>query len=450
MNRYGLVALTAAAFAALTIGTDTAGSQEDESAASGSTIDALVDTHAQQVLDSGRKIFRFDTFGDQAFWGDTLRLHRAIAGSRNGGVGPGLSPERALALGLKVDVNALPPQLQTNILNDRVDLTSPATTLALLKLDAVVGVRGFFDDSGQLRSVGITCALCHSDVDDSFAPGIGRRLDGRAARDLDVGQIIALAPNLKPLVDLLAIVHPGIDAADVRAVLRSWGPGKFDAELLLDGKATRPDGKPAATLIPPAFGLAGVDLHTWTGWGSVTHWNAFVANLEMGGQGTFFDPRLNDAAKFPIAAAAGFGDVRNKPDRISSKLAPLHLYQLSLAAPRPRQGSFRFAAAQRGKALFAGRAQCARCHVPPLFTEPGWNMHTPEEIGIDSFQADRSPDERYRTAPLKGLWTHTKGGFYHDGRFPTLRAVLEHYDAHFGLALSSEEKADLVEYLKSI
>ena len=450
MNRYGLVALTAAAFAALTIGTDTAGSQEDESAASGSTIDALVDTHAQQVLDSGRKIFRFDTFGDQAFWGDTLRLHRAIAGSRNGGVGPGLSPERALALGLKVDVNALPPQLQTNILNDRVDLTSPATTLALLKLDAVVGVRGFFDDSGQLRSVGITCALCHSDVDDSFAPGIGRRLDGRAARDLDVGQIIALAPNLKPLVDLLAIVHPGIDAADVRAVLRSWGPGKFDAELLLDGKATRPDGKPAATLIPPAFGLAGVNLHTWTGWGSVTHWNAFVANLEMGGQGTFFDPRLNDAAKFPIAAAAGFGDVRNKPDRISSKLAPLHLYQLSLAAPRPRQGSFGFAAAQRGKALFAGRAQCARCHVPPLFTEPGWNMHTPEEIGIDSFQADRSPDERYRTAPLKGLWTHTKGGFYHDGRFPTLRAVLEHYDAHFGLALSSEEKADLVEYLKSI
>ena len=450
MNRYGLVALTAAAFAALTIGTDTAGSQEDESAASGSTIEALADTRTQQVLDSGRKIFRFDTFGDQAFWGDTLRLHRAIAGSRNGGVGPGLSPERALALGLKVDVNALRPQLQTNILNDRVDLTSPATTLALLKLDAVVGVRGFFDDSGQLRSVGITCALCHSDVDDSFAPGIGRRLDGRAARDLDVGQIIALAPNLKPLVDLLAIVHPGIDAADVRAVLRSWGPGKFDAELLLDGKATRPDGKPAATLIPPAFGLAGVDLHTWTGWGSVTHWNAFVANLEMGGQGTFFDPRLNDAAKFPIAAAAGFGDVRNKPDRISSKLAPLHLYQLSLAAPRPRQGSFGFAAAQRGKALFAGRAQCARCHVPPLFTEPGWNMHTPEEIGIDSFQADRSPDERYRTAPLKGLWTHTKGGFYHDGRFPTLRAVLEHYDAHFGLALSSEEKADLVEYLKSI
>ena len=451
MKRYVLVGMTVAALAAATIGIDKAVPQDEPSAASVSTVDALVDVHAQQTLASGRKIFRFDTFGDEAFWGDTLRLHEAIAGRRNGGVGPGLSPEQALAVGLKVDVNALPPQLRTNLQNRRVDLTSPATTLVLLKLDAVVGVRGFFDVGGQrLRSVGITCALCHSDVDDSFAQGIGRRLDGWAARDLDVGQIIALAPNLQPLVDLLAIVHPGIDADDVRDVVRSWGPGKFDAELLLDGKATRPDGKTAATLIPPAFGLAGVNLHTWTGWGSVTHWNAFVANLEMQGQGTFYDPRLNDAVKFPIAAAAGFGDVRNTPDLISSKLAPLHAYQLNLSAPRPRQGSFGFAAAQRGKALFRGRAQCARCHVPPLFTEPGWNMHTPEEIGIDSFQADRSPDERYRTAPLKGLWTHTKGGFYHDGRFPTLRAVLDHYDAHFSLGLSAQEKADLAEYLKSI
>jgi len=451
MNRYVLVALTVAALAAATIGIDTAVPHDEQTTAADRTIDAFVDTGVQRTLNKGRKIFRSDTFGDETFWGDTLRLHEAIAGSANGGVGTGLSPEAALSLGLKVDLNALPPQLRTALRKGRVDLTSPATTLALLKLDAIVGVRGFFDDSGQrLSSVGITCALCHSDVDDSFAPGIGRRLDGWAARDLDVGAIIALAPNLQPLVDLLAIVHPGIDADDVRDVLRSWGPGKFDAELILDGKATRPDGKSAATLIPPAFGLAGVNLHTWTGWGSVTHWNAFVANLEMHGQGTFFDPRLNDAVKFPIAAAAGFGDVRNSPDLITSKLAPLHVYQLSLPAPRPRQGSFRFAVAQRGKALFAGKAQCARCHAPPLFTEPGWNMHTPEEIGIDSFQADRSPDGRYRTAPLKGLWTHTKGGFYHDGRFPTLRAVLDHYDTHFGLGLSAQEKVDLAEYLKSI
>ena len=399
----------------------------------------------------GRKIFRFDTFGDQAFWGDTLGLHRAIAGQANGGVGGGLSPKAALELGLKVDANALPGRLRSDLRHKRVDLSNPATTLALLKLDAVVGVRGFFDDStGRLQSVGITCALCHSTVDNSFAPGIGNRLDGWAARDLNVGAIIALSPNVQPFVDLLRLAQPGIDAATVRTVLRSWGPGKFDAELLLDGKAFRPDGKSAATLIPPAFGLAGVNMHTWTGWGSVTHWNAFVANLEMQGSGTFYDPRLNDAVKFPIAAAAGFGDVRKDPDLITAKLAPLHVYQLSLPAPRAPFGSFNASAAKRGKVLFSGKADCARCHVPPLYTEPGWNMHTPEEIGIDAFQAQRSPDERYRTAPLKGLWTHTKGGFYHDGRFASLRQVIDHYDRQFALALTAAEKTDLAEYLKSL
>ena len=231
------------------------------------------------------------------------------------------------------------PNFSVPLRRGRVDLDDPATTLALLKLDAVVGVRGFFDPSGQqMRSIGITCALCHSNVDDSFAPGIGRRRDGWAARDLDVGAIIAFAPSVQPFVDLLGLVNPAIDAVAVRKVLRSWGPGRFDAELLMDGKAFRPDGKSASTLIPPAFGLAGVNLHTWTGWGSVTHWNGFVANLEMQGSGTFYDPRLNDAAKFPIAALAGFGDVRKTPDLVTSKLAPLHLYQLSLAAPKAARG----------------------------------------------------------------------------------------------------------------
>jgi hypothetical protein len=398
----------------------------------------------------GRKIFRYDTFGDEAFWGDTLGLHRTIAGQANGGIGPGLSAKAALALGLKVDVNALPHRLRNELRRGRVDLNSPATTLTLLKLDAVVGVRGFFDDNRRLKSVGITCAICHSTVDNSFAPGIGNRLDGWAARDLNIGAIIAFAPSVQPFVDLLRIADPTIDAAAVRAVLNSWGPGKFDAELLLDGKAFRPDGKSAATLIPPAFGLAGVNLHTWTGWGSVTHWNGFVANLEMQGSGTFYDPRLNDAAKFPIAAAAGFGDVRKDPDLITSKLAALHVYQLSLPAPRAPHGSYNSSAAKRGKALFSGKADCARCHVPPLYSEPGWNMHKPEEIGIDAFQAERSPDEHYRTAPLKGLWTHTKGGFYHDGRFGSLRQVVDHYDNHFSLGLTSAEKTDLVEYLKSL
>lgn len=400
---------------------------------------------------NGRKIFRFDTFGDQAFWGGALGLHRAIAGQANGGVGAGLSAKAALELGLKVDVNALPGALRNDLRRGRVDLTKPATTLALLKLDAVVGVRGFFDDnSARLQSVGITCALCHSTTDNSFAPGIGNRLDGWAARDLNVGAIIALSPSVQPFVDLLRLAQPGINAATVRTVLRSWGPGKFDAELLLDGKAFRPDGKSAATLIPPAFGLAGVNLHTWTGWGSVTHWNAFVANLEMQGSGTFYDPRLNDASKFPIAAAAGFGDVRNEPDLITGKLAALHVYQLSLQAPRPPAASFSAAGAKRGQALFTGKADCARCHVPPLYTEPGWNMHTPEEIGIDAFQAQRSPDERYRTAPLKGLWTHSKGGFYHDGRFISLRQVVDHYNRHFALGLTPAEKTDLIDYLKSL
>jgi len=442
----GLLLLTAAALAG-----GSAISQDDREQIAADTIhDQAVSQHAERLLADGRRIFRRDTFGSQAFWGNTLRLHEAIAGQANGGVGPGLSPEAALRLGLKVDVVALPREVRLALREDRVDLTDPATTLALLKLDAVVGVRGFFNDSGQLRSVGITCALCHSDVDDSFAPGIGRRLDGRAARDLDVGQVVALAPNLQPFVEALRIVHPTINAAAVRTVLRSWGRGKFDAELILDGKATRPNGRPAATLIPPAFGLAGVNLHTWTGWGSVTHWNAFVSNLEMHGKGTFYDPRLNDTEKFPIAAALGFGDVRNDPDFITAKLAPLHFYQLSLPAPRPAPGTFNATAAARGKALFNGRADCARCHVPPLYTEPGWNMHTPDEIGIDAFQANRSPDGRYRTAPLKGLWTHTRGGFYHDGRFATLGDVVDHYNEHFALGLSPDERRDLVAFLRSL
>lgn len=400
---------------------------------------------AVRMVQEGRQIFRHDTFGSEAFWGDTLRLHEAIAGQANGGVGDGLTPATALSLGLKVDSEALPSDLRRQLRDGEVDLEDPASTLALLRNDAVVGVVGFFEDDGQLRSVGITCAFCHSTVDDSFAPGIGRRLDGWPNRDLNVGEIVALAPDLGAFSNLL-----GVSDADVRTVLRSWGPGKFDAELPFDGKAFRPDGGSAATLLPAAFGLAGVNLHTYTGWGSVTHWNALVSNLEMHGQGTFFDPRLNDADKFPIAAREGFGNVRSDPDLITSKLPALHLYQLSLDAPRPPEGSFDAEAAERGGELFRGQAQCARCHVPPIYTEPGWNMHTPDEIGIDDFQAMRSPDERYRTTPLRGLFARQKGGFYHDGRFANLREVVDHYDSHFGLGLDDRQKEDLVQFLLSI
>lgn len=410
--------------------------------------DQAIVQNAVQSIERGRETFRFDTFGDEAFWGDTLNLDATIAGAANGGIGPGLTPAQALGLGLKVDIDAIPQPLQNKLRRGEVNLNDPATTLALLRINSVVGVTGFFSGD-RLTSVGIQCALCHSTVNDSFAPGIGGRLDGWANRDLNVGAIIAFAPDLSAFATLL-----GTTQATVREVLNSWGPGKFDAALALDGKAFQDppaNTKSAATLIPPAFGLAGVNLHTWTGWGSVTHWNAFVANLEMHGKGTFFDPRLDNAAQFPIAAANGFGNVRNTPDLISPKLADLHLYQLAIPAPAPPNGSFNAAAANRGRALFAGKAACATCHVPPLFTEPGWNMHLPSEIGIDSFQADRSPDRRYRTSPLKGLWTHTKGGFYHDGRFATLLDVVNHYNGlEPPLELTPAEKGDLVEYLKSL
>jgi len=404
-----------------------------------------VQENALRMIEEGRQIFRYDTFGDEVFWGDALKMHQAIAGEANGGVGSGVSPNTALSVGLKVDMDALPADLVAHVQAGEVDLDDPATTLALLQLNAVVGVTGFFDDEGNINSFGIQCSLCHSTVDDAFAPGIGHRLDGWPNRDLNVGAIINLSPDLSVVTDLL-----GVDDQTLRDVLNSWGPGKFDAEVILDGKAMRPDGGSAATLLPAAFNMAGVSLHTWTGWGSVTHWNAFVANLEMHGQGTFYDPRLNNAEQFPVAAAAGLGNVRSENDLITSKLASLHFYQLSLPAPIPPADSFDAEAAARGAELFTGKAQCATCHVPPLFMEPGWPMHTAEEIGIDDFQSGRSPDQMYRTAPLAGLWTHTTGGFYHDGRFATLADVIGHYNIQFQLSLTEEEINDLAEYLMSI
>jgi mono/diheme cytochrome c family protein len=299
---------------------------------------------------------------------------------------------------LKVDADALPKELVAKIKANKIDMDDPATTVALLKLDAVVGVKGIFDKGGSLKSVGLRCAVCHSTVDDSFAPGIGKRRDGWANRDLNVGAIVSLAPNLTPFTDLL-----GVDEATLKKVLASWGPGRFDAEIDKDGKAMRPDGSQAGTLIPPAFGLAGVNLHTWTGFGSVPYWNAYVAATEMHG-----------------------------------------------SAPKPPKGSFNEAAAARGKEIFEGKGKCATCHIPPLFTEPGNNLHAPDEVGVDAFQADRSPTHKYRTAPLAGLWAHQKGGFYHDGRFAALGDVVDHYDAHLHLDLTQQEKSELIEYLKSL
>ena len=395
------------------------------------------------LIAEGKNIFRYDSFGDEDFWSGLLHIDKAILGANNGGFGPGVSPATALAVGLKVDAEALPPDVVAAISSGAVDLNDPATTIALLKLNSVVGVKGNFDEEGELKSVGITCASCHSTVDNSFAPGIGKRLDGWPNRDLNVGAIISLTDNAQPIADMLHV-----DEATLRSVLGAWGPGKFAAVLFMDGKALKPDGTVAANLIPAAFGLKGVDLTTYTGWGDISYWNAFVGNLEMHGKGTFLDPRLNDPVKYPIAVENSFWNVTNTPDLITSKLPALKAYQHSIKAPKPPAGSFDVAAAGRGKAVFLTKAKCASCHSAPLLTDN--SLRTASEIGIDDFEAMRSPTGKYRTPPLGGLFARSKGGFYHDGRFATLPDVVDHYDNHFTLNLSHTEKRDLVEYLKSL
>jgi hypothetical protein len=431
------------------------------------------ESNSNEMINQGRHTFRFDTFGDEAFWGGQLKLHETINH---------LTPRQALELGLKVDSEALSPAVIQAIKNRTVNLNDPTVTLLLIKLNAVLGVKGFFNGNGTLKSVGLTCAVCHSTVDNSIAPSIGKRIDGLANRDLNVGAIAASAPNLQPVVDLLRIVHPNITAGQARAVLTSWGPGKFDAEIFLDGKAFNPQQitngmvtgthVPGATLIPNARGLSGHNLHTWTGgWGTVTYWNAFVAVNELHGKGTFFDERFDNAEQFPIAAKARLGHVSTDPDsdRVTGKLAALHFYQLALPAIKPRPGiDFDPDAAKRGDELFSGKANCNRCHREPLWTEPGWNQHTPSEMKIDGFEASRAPASinaegkavhGYRTMNLAGIFVRErglfmfpkdKGGFYHDARFQNLLDVVNSYDERFNLGLTDQEKHDLVEYLKSL
>ncbi len=403
------------------------------------------DDGPKDLIGQGKQTFRFDSFGDEDFWSGLLHIDKAIEGSNNGGFGNGVSPKTALAVGLKVDVDALPNEIKKAIQSGAINLDDPATTLALLKLNAVVGVKGNFDMSGKMTSMGITCAICHSTVDNSFAQGIGRRLDGWPNRDLNVGAIISLTDNATPIANLLHV-----DEATLRSVLGMWGPGRFSAILFMDGKAVRPDGKVAANLIPAAFGLKNVALTTYTGWGSIKYWNSFVANLEMHGKGSFMDPRLNDPVKYPIAVENHFFDVENNPDLVTSKLDGLRAYQFSLDVPQAPSNSFDHNAAKRGKDLFYGVAKCATCHRDDLLASPNTVLHSAEEIGIDDFESMRSPTGKYRTTPLPGLSAaRSKGGYYHDGRFSTLSDVVDHYNQAMSLKLSQKQKQDLVEYLKS-
>ena len=403
--------------------------------------DEAISQNVTAMLDEGRQAFRYDTFGSERFWGGDLRLHEAIEGAKHGGTGPGLTLRAALAMGLKIDPEGLAPELRDALASGRVDLDSPEVTLDLLRAKAIVGLTGNADGKGGLVSVGMQCALCHSTVDNSVASGVGRRLDGWANRDLDMGALMALAPTLQPLAELI-----GCDEAALRAALATWGPGKFDPALVLDGKLARPDNKPAAVLIPSTFGLAG--LTRAAGLGSVGHWVSFASPRAAG---SIRDPRLDDAKQFPVAAQARMGHLAgDSDDAIASKLPALEFYQLSIPAPTPPPGSFDAAAAERGADVFRGAGRCVACHTEGLTSEPGYNFHKGEEVGIDDFQAERTPERLYRTKPLRGLWSHAKGGFYHDGRFATLPDVVGHYESVMALGLTDTQRSDLVEYLKSL
>jgi mono/diheme cytochrome c family protein len=386
---------------------------------------ALVGAMAAQPPSSakapdGRQIFRFDTFGDEQLWTDTLQMHHAVAS---------VSPNTALSVGLKVDVDALPADLIAALQAGRVDLNDPAVTIELLRLNAVVGVIGKVDDMGQLNRIGITCALCHSTVDNSFTTGIGKRLDGWPNRDLNVGAILGLSPALPD---------------SLKAEFATWGPGKYDPRHhAFDGMNIIPLNSPTLpVLIPPAYGLRGVGFETYTGDGPISYWNSYVGVSQMGGQGNFSDPRIGLA-------------ITQKPDRVTPKLPALLDYQLSLSAPVPPSGSFNGAAARRGERLFHGKAGCATCHTPPTYTDvlsgPDPSvpfLHDPAEVGTEPFYAARTATGRYRTSPLRGIWQHAP--YFHDGSAATLLAVVNHYDQRFGLNLSAQQKADLVEFLKSL
>jgi mono/diheme cytochrome c family protein len=362
------------------------------------------------LIASGKKIFRFDTYGDETFWTDTLRMHEVIRTS--------VSPATALSVGLKVDVDALPASVKTALQNKTIDLNDPATTVALLKLGAVLGLVGHVDGSNTLTGVGTTCALCHSTVDNSFGPSIGRRLDGWPNRDLNVGAIIALSPAL---------------SASQKAVYQSWGPGMYDPRFNIDGKNM-------PVVIPPAFGLRHVDREIYTGDDTISYWNAYVAITQMHGHGHFVDPRINV-------------DVNNPPDLVSSKLAALRTYQFSLEAPAPIPGTYDADAAKRGRVVFNTVANCASCHVGSVYTDVNQGvLHTPAEDGQDPAYALRSASKLYRTTPLRGLWNppQLKGPYFHDGHAATLGAAVDHYVQLQGLVLTPQQRADLIEYLKTL
>ena len=371
----------------------------------------------QNLAAQGKDIFRSDTFGDETFWTDTLMMDKVI---------PTVPPTTALMVGLKVDMDALPADVVTGVMNKTISLDDPATTVALLKLNAVVGLKGTVETVGgkdTLTRVGITCALCHSTVDDAFTAGVGHRLDGYPNSDLDPGFIIALSPAVPD---------------DQKMVYKSWGPGKYDPRYNLDHDA---NGSPS--VIPPAYGLHGVNKVTATGDGdNLEYWNRYVGVTQMGGHGSFKESRT------------GVDVTNGTDDLISSKLPALQEYQLSIEAPPPPAGSFNADAAARGKMVFEGAGKCSSCHSGDKLTDANSKMHDPSEMvsepeprGKTSYAA-RSATKKYRTAPLHGVWQHPP--YFHNGSAATLADVVTMYNTKKSLGLTADQQADLVEYLKSL
>jgi cytochrome c5 len=373
--------------------TATEGARPATTAAEGTS-----DSASAALVSEGQQVFRFETFGDEQLWTDTLRLHEVVEKS--------VDPTTALKIGFKVDADVLPAGILA-----KVDLKSPATTVALLKMNAIVGIQADVDANNHITRLGVTCAFCHSTVDNSVMPGIGRRLDGWPNRDLNVGAIIALSPAL---------------SEDKKVVYNSWGPGKYDPRYNLDGKST-------PLVIPPAYGLAGITNETYTAEGPISYWNAYVAVTQMGGQGTFSDPRLGI-------------DVKHSPDLVTSKLAALRAYQHSILAPPPPAGSVDAAGAERGRPLFD--RSCATCHVGGSGTDNNTGiLHAPADAGVDGAYAARTANKAYRTTPLRALWQHAP--YFHDGSAATLADVVAHYNQVRALGFTTAQQADLVEYLKT-
>ena len=380
-------------------------SSDDRATGLVATDDALATRMNPSIIAQGRQIFRFDTFGNETFWTDFAQLNVKINA---------LEPQDALAAGLKIDADVLPASLRQQLIDGDVDLTDPAITVALIGMTAVVGVVGTVENGAVVR-VGLTCALCHSTVDNSVIPSVGSRLDGWPNRDLNVGAIIALSDFIPD------------------APYNTWGPGMYDPRFNIDGQNI-------PVVLPPAFGLRHVKKEIYTGDDDVSYWNAYVAITQMHGHGTFVDPRIGV-------------NVSNPPDLVSSKLPALRAYQLSLDTPKPQPGSYNTAAAMRGRAVFNGAAGCARCHLGSILSDVNTGkLHSGEEVGQDPAYALRSVTGLYRTTPLRGLWNPPQldGPYFHDGSAATLADVVDHYVSHFGLNLTAQQKSDLVEYLKTL